>query len=741
MLKLRRIEIENFAFFDNIVIEPSVNPDKPLTVIRAENGSGKTTLLRAIRWSMYGEKGLPVDSKRFSVHPAWWHPKDDKVKTTVIIEFETDGSNRDDTNGNLTTTTFRLVRSVETIGNPSEKDDEPDFRRVHEETQLMYKESDRIWRPHTAGVDIIIEQLLPWGLRDFFVMDADEATDFVGGSENKPMVQQDVIDKTTSALHNLLGLETFKEASRRIANKAQELGVQATRAVGSDDLNALQDKLNQMRSEALELENQLEEQQIQVSKSGKLIRQKRLDLENELRDMSADEDLRKRLKANQIRDDKAIKERTMTLNLLAGELESIDLLASLATSQITRAYEMLKPLYELGRIPLKHLNFVRNLLRSGTCVCGQDISEDGSHRHNVEDRISKSAEQEERANYLGQLYDAAQSLKEHALTTGWDNRHSEYVRDLATLDDELSELTLEKQEIETKLDAIEEEKIHLIRGEITVLETKKENLDRAIIRDEMRLAPLKESIDSYEKKISQRQRNERAAADKRAAKRIAELVVRILDQAYDTIQTEQVNELSQRMNRLFVQMADNVSDNDFEDIRRNEATLRMITEVGIRSLGSNSDEYEIYALNNRRRPMPAIEINGASRRVLALSFILALCIESRTYAPLIADSLLNFMSGTVRYNTLRVATISSSQPILLLTGSDLEAPEVFRIIDQYADSTYTLTGQWDAVEGGDVVNLTSKSQVALVCTCGPRQYCDICERIGQATSSGWTKRS
>ena len=32
--------------------------------------------------------------------------------------------------------------------------------------------------------------------------------------------------------------------------------------------------------------------------------------------------------------------------------------------------------------------------------------------------------------------------------------------------------------------------------------------------------------------------------------------------------------------------------------------------------------------------MPPIEINGASRRVLALSFVLALCAESQTYAPL-----------------------------------------------------------------------------------------------------------
>ena len=60
----------------------------------------------------------------------------------------------------------------------------------------------------------------------------------------------------------------------------------------------------------------------------------------------------------------------VTLSLLAGELESTDLLSSLAASHISKAYEILKPLYEKGHIPLQHLNFVRELLHSGTCVCG-----------------------------------------------------------------------------------------------------------------------------------------------------------------------------------------------------------------------------------------------------------------------------------------------------------------------------------------------------------------------------------
>ena len=222
MLRLRRIEIDNFVCFDNLVIEPSIDLERPLTVIRAENGSGKTTFLRALRWGMYGERGLPGDSTRFSLHPSWWQPTDDpnnSIKTKVSIEFETDGSTRDYTEGNPITTVYQLVRSVTTKGKSTARDDEPDFHvGIDEQTQLMVKEGMmEIGLPHTTGFDAVVEQLLPWGLRDFFVMDADEATDFVGGSENKVMNHQDVIKKTTEAVHSLLGIDVFRKASERVA--------------------------------------------------------------------------------------------------------------------------------------------------------------------------------------------------------------------------------------------------------------------------------------------------------------------------------------------------------------------------------------------------------------------------------------------------------------------------------------------------------------------------------------------
>ena len=745
MLRMRRIEIENFACFDRIVVEPSANPDYPMTVIRAENGSGKTTFLRAVRWGMYSEKGLPGDAARFSLHPAWWSPEEAGITTKVAIEFETDGASRHDSEGADLSTVYQFVRSVTTVGKPATKDDEPDFRRINDQAQLMVREADGTWNPHQAAVDAVIEQLLPWDLRDFFVMDADEAADFVGGSEGQVMSHKDVEAKTTAAIHSLLGIDIFNRASGRVAAIGKAFGAAATKAVGDADLDAMQIEVDQLRDDRDNRVRQISEANEQIADLQGQIDRANDNLERELKDIGAAEQIRARRKNNRASFATASKARTRTLAELANELASTMLLAPLAAVGITGAHGMLKPLYDSGRIPQKHLLFVRQLLESGTCICGQDLERDGLHRHHVADLLADTAENEKRADYLGHLYEAARGLFYHTNHgPAWEKRCHDLSGQLAEVDEELETLRFEYRDIEAKLDALDEEHIQIIRNELDTLNTLISNRRRSVVLNEHELPGLDSSVNSLDKQIHQRNRNERAAKDKQVAQNLADLVTQVLDGAYQTIQFKQVEELSRKMNRLFANMAENVADDDYEEAQGSKATLRMFSEVGVRRVKEQSKQFEIYALNARGRAMSAFEINGASRRVLALSFVLALCSESRTEAPLLADSLLNSMSGAVRRNTLRATAENSGQPILLLTGSDLETQSEVEIVAEKAGVTYTLTGQWSAIDagdGGDVVNWTDQRRVSLLCECAPREFCDVCERTGQAGSPGWSKRN
>ena len=743
MIRLRRIDIRNFACFDHIVVAPSVDPEQRLTVIRAENGSGKTTFLRAVRWGMYGEQGLPgANTKRFSIHPADWRPDEDGIVTKVEIEFESDGSTRVHAGTGGDATVYNLTRRVTTMPNPATRDDEPDYRRVQETARLMKKGPDGEWAP-VPHPRLVIEELLPWGLRDFFVMNADKAADFVGGSENKVIARRDVLAKTTKAVQSLLGIDVFKDASRRVERLKHDLGSEATKAIGDEDLNALQEELEECRRQETGLEQDMADQRRQRDELADGLRRAQDDLETEVKGVGAAEQLSERLRETRRRKEKVSASYGTTLLRLGGQLESINLLGALSGPMIEKAHGELKPLHDSGAIPLRHLQFVRELLEEGICVCGQDLSMDGVHRQQLEERIAKTADHERRAEYLERLYDAVRALVRTGQAAEWQDRTGQLTQDAVLLRDELSELVREQREIDADLKMIDEDKIQMIRDEIDALQTQLDTVDRKLAHNETALPPVVQQIQSFEKRIRQRTRKERVATDKRAAEELASVVATILTRAYRTIENEQVEELSQRMNLLFAQMAANVSDEDVANAEANKATLRMIAEVGLRSVDDAAQEYEICAFNGRGRLMPPIEINGASRRVLALSFVLALCKESRTYAPLIADSLLNFMSGAVRRNTLLATAENSSQPILLLTGSDLEGQHEADITDRYGGATFTLTGQWDVVGeggGGDVLNYTVRRQVAVICECGPRQFCDVCERLGQSGSPGWRRR-
>lgn len=740
MLLIRLIEIENFACFDRIEIEPSTNPERPLTVIRAENGSGKTTLLRAIRWGMYGERGLPENASHFSVHPAAWRPDDTGVHTRVSILFETDGSSRDHPEGGPTNTTYELRRSVTTVAAKPNHPGEPDFRRIHEEAQLLVEASDGSWSPHEAGVDSVIAELLPWNLRDFFVMDADEAADYVGGSENKVIQRQEVIEKTSFVVRALLGLDIFEAATDRIQAIEVEFGRSATKAVRDEELSRKQGESDLLRTEIKQLEAKVETGRSKKTDLADRLERARGSLEALVGSIGAHEELRKRLADNRQRRERVDTHRRSAVQRLSKELGAPDLLGALAAREVSHVVDTLQPLYDDGSIPIRHLVFVQGLLEKGVCVCGEDLATEGRHRQHVKETLAQSDGKEDKANYLAQVLHAANALHRHQGAAEWSARCDENESVIGELDEEVGKLDLDKRDMDSKIKVVDDEEVQVARSEIDMLGTNLRMVDRDLGGDQDKLERRRKELHELEGIIRSQIRRQRQARDLEAYQETATVLVRILDSAYNSIRDDQVRELGDEMNQLFGKMARNVVDDDALEGDRPKATLRMIARVGLRSLEGESGKFEIFALNSRGRSMPPTEINGASRRILALSFVLALCKVSRTHAPLVADSLLNFMSGSVRTNTLRVTAETASQPILLLTGSDLESQSEVELVSQYGGATYTLTGQWQTGgEVGDVVNQTTDRQVSLVCSCGPREFCGVCERHGQAGSPGWTR--
>ena len=603
-------------------------------------------------------------------------------------------------------------------------------------SQLMMRARDGSWHSHPAGVDAVVEQLLPWELRDFFVMDADEAADFVGGSENKVLSRQEVTAKTTYAVRALLGLEVFKQAEERVSGQSREFGREATRAAGDADLLRRQQELDELRKQEKELKGEVNERRQQERELAAKLADARDTLESLVGSIEAHEQLKHRLQDNRTRREDFSNRYEVAVERYAGELRAADLLGVLAERELAKVQGTLQPLYDSDKIPLKHLGFVRSLLRSGVCVCGQDLVEARALRRHVEEVLEQSSGQEERADHLAHVLEATDNLRVHRDEAEWESRCNDHAADLASIDDELGVIEDDRRDIEGKLTKVEDDQVQATHDKIHALETQRDRTLHDLSRSQQELEHMSTRITELDQKNTRQRKRKRAAQDQEACKDTADAIVEVLSRAYATIQNEQVRELAAVMDGLFSNMVANVADDDAQETHR-KATLKMIAEVGLRSVEGSTDKFEVFALNHRARSMPPTEINGASRRTLALAFVLALCRVSNTRAPLVADSLLNFMSGVGRTNTLRVTATGSTQPILLLTGADLEAHAELEIIERFAGATYTLTGQWQhGTQPGDVANQSDLRRVALLCECAPRQYCHVCKRVGQANLAG-----
>lgn len=742
VLRLREVEIRRFAIFGHLVVRPSMDPERPLTVIRAENGSGKTTFLRALLWGMYGEEGLPSPAARYSVHPASWNPDEEGIETEVFIEFETDGSSRYDPAPGDGRSRYRLKRSVRTIRRAAMIPDEPDFVRVEERTLLMARKRDGRWEQETAGPDAVIRHLLPLALRDFFVMDADKAVDFVGGIEAKPMKKGEVELMTTFSIRSLLGIEIFEQAAGRLDKLAAKLGREASKAIGGQEVAELQGEKDRLDVEQQRLRDEIAKEGEKLRSLREELAECKEELHAEMMRAGAYDSLVQRKKLAEKQFERASRHRDEGLAGLAGGLEDGALLAALAVPALRKVVAGLKPRYEVGAIPLRHLPFVRRLLDEAVCVCGEELISGSERRRLVQEQLDRGGEKAAAAGFQGELYESANALLTAAPAPAWLGRQRSRESTLARASREIDAAARELRDVNEKIGAIDENKIRSLRDAEAATEKRIGQHSVSMGMHELEREDVRKQLETVNKTLSRKQQEAVVGRESLSAQAVAERGADVLKRAYREVQGNQVSELSARMDRLFAQMAANV-DGEAPWLREDaRESVRMIARVGVRPVEEQGERFEIFALNHRGRAMPPTEINGASRRVLALCFVLALCRESRTHAPLVADSLLNSMSGVVRRNTLEVTATTSDQPVLLLTGSDLEGEAEQAIVHRLGGALYTLTPQWQVAPDGDVVRRTgSDPHVTLLCRCGPREYCRVCERVEQAEDPAWSMRA
>ena len=221
-MRLLRAHIENFKLLEDVRLDFSTDPDRPLTVIRAENGSGKTSTLYALLWVLYGASGLPENARSLRL-TSTAVPIGEQVSVSVMLEFE-------HTDENVYRSQYRLIRSVIETPVDNERVD-----RQGERVRLL--KITNAGETELESGEAVIGKLVPLRLKDVFFTNGDAVQAFISGSVSSQQRQ----DQVHKAIKQLLGLDSLRVAQGDIDAAYKKLRGEAAKAVGSDTAKMEQD--------------------------------------------------------------------------------------------------------------------------------------------------------------------------------------------------------------------------------------------------------------------------------------------------------------------------------------------------------------------------------------------------------------------------------------------------------------------------------------------------------------------
>jgi DNA sulfur modification protein DndD len=713
-MKLKSAKIKNFKLLRDVRIEFSDDPKRPLTVIRAENGSGKTSTLMALRWALYGEKGLSDPTMRLS--PTSW-PSGQNCEVSVQLDFSHTLYSVIAGESVGTTTDYRLLRSVteRPEGNrPNRGADRP--------TLYQYGDSG-LDKKHAP--ELLIEDMLPIEMKDIFFTDGDAALTFISPQIGRATRSNQVRE----AIRSLLGLSLLENVGYHIAEAKKRFNSGVSKLSGSAELADITRRLTEAEDGESRDTRRLRDVERQIEDLGRRYEEADKRLQLALQAGDYEEVVREQNRARaQLKDAKEneqpLKERHQ--QLLQDERLSLVMLGSV----LEKGFGELAKLHDAGVIPSGSVPVLEERLDLRVCICGTPLTEGSEARQHVEHLISAQRTIDDKRKVLTELHHAAKVDLQRG-----DNAASSWI---------VSVNSLEKTRLNNrKAMASAEDELKVCRDKIQRIDKAKINearKDRDSLltsstakQDERR--DLQTYIDKWQSTIDELtpQQNKLRRQDQKLAELNSRLTVTedmalVVRGALEDLQQIYLARVSERLNSLFLEMvgADPASMAQLTEGDGERKASQVIASAAITS------NYEIVVNSNQNTTLnPDHELSGAQKRALTFAFIWALTEVSQVVAPRIIDTPLGMMSGLVKRRVLELITSPSQasdaekQVVLFLTRDEIRGIE--SIVDARAGRIITFTNS-DHYPVDVVNNPGLETPEILKCECNHRQWCRVCAR-------------
>lgn len=634
-MKLLELTLNNFRQYigpNKVAFAADANGHN-VTLIWGANGLGKTGLFRAVIFALYGERSLDQDGL----------PESEREKGLILVNeklLEESIGNQVEANVELkfshNDSVFTVKRNIAAIMVADDK------RIVQENRGVALEEVDRYGntKPVQTNPEIIeatIERALPRRIRDFFLFDGErmERLTRYGPAQR---------DEVRKGIRSLLQIDALENAVSGLKKVERDLTTKI-RDTSSGEMEAVSEKLEEIQEKIATKEKKAEDCKAELASIDRREKQLETDLEQE-KQHEKHLERRKTLKG----------EREQAISKLEKNKEDLrELLSSsgvIVGRQVIAALddELRRKIYK-GELPTGiRESFVRYLIDSGKCICGESIAHNSEKHKTLANYMSEWIEPWTDAAYqltghLSKLSERANGLVQRVEQAATDNLNIK--QSIEEKEKQLIRLNVQLQGIEeTKGLGEELEKLRNGRAEqnksLGALEVELRNLnsDAQGLKEKQSILGQKDEISR--KYIAQREK-------------VSESIT-----ALESIQEHYTQDVRRKLaegaTEVFKRLAD-------------ERTLKSLARISI------DESFQLDVLNKQGNGFLA-QISSGQRQIVSLAYICALIQVGGLQLPLFMDTPLGRLSGAHRDGCLRTVPDVTPQWIMLGTDTEIQKAEV-----------------------------------------------------------------
>ncbi len=361
-MKLIRAKFQNFRLLRDLELEFASDPDKNLTVIRAANESGKTTILHALQWALYGDDALPNNGNGFRLYPIDWDTRyDTRVSITATVEFKVSTYRRVGSETRETERHYILERSAFEV---------VDSQSPRPSSTVKLFEVDDKGAHSFEEPETIINEEMPFELRDVFFTDGDRALRFIE-AHGSPAIKR---ERVANAIRSLLGLGIIENAIGHVRKSEASATKESKKVSGSDELTAIASQLEKLEEYSNKLECRLKDAKQQFNANSEKVSETESKIMVALQ--KGDEEKLKKDIENTRSEIKELDNKLVDAKKEHSELfRSHSIARDLLDPLLSRAHERLEE-YDQVKITDATIPVLQERLSEEICICGEALKSD-----------------------------------------------------------------------------------------------------------------------------------------------------------------------------------------------------------------------------------------------------------------------------------------------------------------------------------------------------------------------------